>query len=217
MRAAPRLPTQAAHSRTCLADAQDIPQGRDLISLTGSVAATRGRQVWDVIFRHIGASDVEGHLDLNGRWRAEVGDLLKSPTDAAMSRRRIEMFQYRIALAQMRRGRLRTRDRAKSLHGSPQAGGSSGVGRAARLAGQANTSARGRRDRRGPWSAQATRLHRLDAGAIATKRCAGADESGGVVASPKRSGVSADLANRPNEAMKRGSIRFRIDVDYSDL
>jgi len=98
------LPTQAAHSRTCLADAQDIPQGGDLISLTGSVAATRGRQVWDVIFRHIGASDVEGHLDLNGRWRAEVGDLLKSPTDAATSRRRIEMFQYRIALAQMRRG-----------------------------------------------------------------------------------------------------------------
>jgi hypothetical protein len=47
MRAAPRLPTQAAHSRTCLADAQDIPQGRDLISLSGSVAVTRGRQMWD--------------------------------------------------------------------------------------------------------------------------------------------------------------------------
>jgi hypothetical protein len=39
-----------------------------------------------------------------GLLRAEVGDLIEVPTEAAMSRRRIERFQYRIALVQMRRG-----------------------------------------------------------------------------------------------------------------
>ena len=54
-------------------------------------------------FRHIGASGVEGHLDLNGLLRAEVGGL-EVPTEVAMGRRRIEMFQYRTVLAQLRRG-----------------------------------------------------------------------------------------------------------------